>query len=88
MTDAVQKIYKKVTICTVDTDVVVLAVAMFRKIKPEETALALGSGTNLRYIGVHQIANKLGPSTCDALSLFHTLTVCDIVTHCDYVYSV
>ena len=65
------------TIRTVD--VVVLTVAMFRKIKPEMW-IALGSGTNLRYIGVHQIANKLGPRTCDALSLFHALTVCDIVS--------
>ena len=47
--DAVQKGYKEVTIRTVDTDVVVLAVAMFRKIKPEEMSIALGSGTNLRY---------------------------------------
>ena len=66
------------TIRTVDTDVVVLAVAMFRKIKPEEMWIALGNGTNLGYIGVHQIANRLGPSTCDALPLYHTLTVCDI----------
>ena len=36
---------------------------MFRKIKPEEMWIAFGSGTNLRYIGVHQIANKLGLST-------------------------
>ena len=47
--DAVQKGYKEVTIRTVDTDVVVLAVAMFRKNKPEEMWIALGSGTNLRY---------------------------------------
>ena len=55
MADAVQKGYKEVTIRTVDTDVVVLAVAMFRKIKPGEMWIALGSGTNLRYIGVHQV---------------------------------
>ena len=68
------------TICTVDTDVVVLAVAMFRKIKPEEMWIALGSGANLRYIGVHEIANKLDSSTCAAFPMFHALTGCDTVS--------
>lgn len=48
VSDAVKKGCKKVTIRTVDTDVVVLAVAMFSKIKPEEMWIALGSGANLR----------------------------------------
>ena len=40
MADAVQKGYRKVTICTVDTDVVVLAVASFNKIAPDELWVA------------------------------------------------
>ena len=68
------------TIRTVDTDVVVLAVAMFRKIKPEEMWIALGSGANLRYIGVHEIANKLDSSACAAFPMFHALTGCDTVS--------
>ncbi|KAL7373171.1 hypothetical protein ABVT39_000586 [Epinephelus coioides] len=78
--DAVQKGCKKVTIRTVDTAVVVLVVAMFRKIKPEEMWIALGSGTSLRYIGVHEVPKKLDPSTCAALPLFHALTGCDTVS--------
>ena len=70
VSDAVQKGCKKVTIRTVDTDVVALAVAMFRKIKPDEMWIALGNGANLRYIGVHEIANKLDSSTCAALPMF------------------
>ncbi|KAL7373698.1 hypothetical protein ABVT39_012891 [Epinephelus coioides] len=66
VSDAVQKGCKKVTIRTVDTKVVVLAVAMFRKIKPEEMWIAL--------------AKKLDPSTCAALPLFHALTGCDTVS--------
>ena len=80
VSDAVQKGCKKVTIRTVDTDVVVLAVAMLRKISPEEMWIALGSGSNLRYVGVHQIVNKLGPGTCDALPFFHAFTGCDTVS--------
>ena len=55
VSDSVQKGCKKVTIRTVDTNVVVLAVAMLRKISPEEMWIALGSGSDLRYVGVHQI---------------------------------
>ncbi|XP_061580540.1 uncharacterized protein LOC133446517 [Cololabis saira] len=80
VTDAVQKGLKKVTIRTVDTDVVVLAIALFRKIKPEEMWIAFGRGTSFRHISVHKIANKLDPSTCAAFPLFHALTGCDTVS--------
>ena len=63
VSNAVQKGCKKVTICTVDTDVVVLAVAMFRKIEPEEMWIALGSGTNLRL----QVRCKKAFLKCTAL---------------------
>ena len=42
--DAVQKGCNKVTIHTVDTDVVVLAVASFSKTAPDELWVALASG--------------------------------------------
>ncbi|QQP49586.1 uncharacterized protein LOC103506659 [Caligus rogercresseyi] len=80
ISDAVQKGLKKVTIRTVDTDVVVLAVALFRRIKPEEMWIAFGGGTSFRHISVHEIANKLDPSTCAAFPLFHALTGCDTVS--------
>lgn len=80
VTDAVQKGFKKVTIHTVDTVVVVLAIALFRKIKPEEMWIAFGKGTSFRHICVYEIANKLDPSTCAALPLFHALTGCDTVS--------
>lgn len=80
MSDAVQKGCKKVTIRTVDTDIVVLAIAMFSNIKPEEMWIGLGTGTSFRFIGIHEIANKLDPSTCATLPLFHALTGCDTVS--------
>ncbi len=48
---AVHKGCKTVTIRTVDTDTVVLAVEIFRKIEPEEIWIALGTGTSFRYTG-------------------------------------
>ena len=65
--DAVQNGCKKVTIRTVDTDVVVLAVASFSKIVPDELCVAFGVGSSFRYIAVHEmVASLFGP-----LSLKH-----------------
>ena len=41
---------------TVDTDVVVLALAMFERINTEEFRIAFGTGSNFNYIPVHSIA--------------------------------
>jgi len=80
VSDAVQKGSTKVTIRTVDTDVVVLAVAAFLKIKPEEMWIALGAGVSFRYIGVHKVVGKLDPRTCATLPVFHAITGCDTVS--------
>ena len=44
--DAVQKGYRKLCLRTVDTDVVVLAIAMFHQINPDELWLAFGTASN------------------------------------------
>ena len=46
----------KVCICTVDTNVVVLAIAMFNRIKPNELWMALGTGPNFWGIPIHELA--------------------------------
>ena len=51
--DAVQKGMRKVAIRTVDADVVVLAVASFNNINPDELWISLGTGFSFRHIGVH-----------------------------------
>ena len=78
--DAVQKGCKKVTICTVDTDVVVLAVASFNKIAPDEPRVAFGAGSSFWYIAVPQIVAKMNPRQCLALPGFHAFTGCDTVS--------
>jgi len=47
-------------ICTVDTDVVVIAVAKFWQIGLEELWVAFGTGKNYRCIAVQQIVSSIG----------------------------
>ncbi|KAK1888362.1 Fibrinogen-like protein 1, partial [Dissostichus eleginoides] len=78
--DAVQKGCKKVTIRTVDTDVVVLAVASFSKIAPDELWVAFGVGSSFHYIAVHEIVATMNPTKCLTLPVLHAFTGCDTVS--------
>ena len=78
--DAVQKGCKKVTIRTVDTDVVVLAVASFSKIAPDELWVAFGVGSRFRYIAIHKMVTTMNPTQCLTLPVFHAFTGCDTVS--------
>ena len=72
--------YQKVLVRTVDTDVVVLAIATTSKIDIQELWIAFGTGQHLRYIPVHEIAAALGPDRSEALPMFHAYTGCDTVS--------
>lgn len=72
--------HKKILICTVNTDdVVVLAVALAR-ILNEDTKVwvSFSLGKMFRFLAPHEIAQALGPVKGQALPMFHTLTGCDI----------
>lgn len=77
---AVQKGSKKVTICTVDTDVVVVAASSFSKINPDELWVALGTGSRFRYIAIHELVVTMNPRQCFTLPVCHALTGCDTVS--------
>ncbi len=62
---------------TVDTDVVVIAVAHFQDISLSEFWIAIGTGKHLRYLPVHDIARSNGPEKSRALLAFHAFTGCD-----------
>ena len=73
--------HHKIMIQTVDTDVVVLAVAVAQTLQPEdELWLAFGTGKNFRYLAAHEIAAGLGPEKACTLPVFHALTGCDTVS--------
>ena len=78
--DAVRKGFQKVMVRTVDTDVVVLAIAMFNQIGADELWLAFGTRSNFRYIPVHDVVAGMDPRICATLPVFHALTGCDTVS--------
>lgn len=78
--DAIQQGYSKALICTVDTDVVVLAIASVNRLNISELWITFGAGKNFRFIAAHKIAKALGPDRCVALPMFHAFTGCDTVS--------
>ena len=78
--DAVQTGCKKVTIRSVDTDVLVLDVSSFSKTGPDERWVAFGVGTNYQYIAVHEIVATMTPTKCLNFPVLHAFTGCDTVS--------
>ena len=69
--------FEKVMLQTVDTDVVVLAIATFHDLALSEIWIAFGVGKHLRYVPVHVIASSIGQQKSKALLAFHSFTGCD-----------
>ena len=78
--DAVKKGYRKLLVRTVDTDVVVVAIATLNRTKPDELWVAFGTGGYFRFIPFHKVAAAVGPRKSSTLPLFHALTGCDTVS--------
>ena len=68
---------QRVMIKTGDTDVVVLAVALFPELNLNKLWIDFGSGQNQSYFPVHAICNSLGAEKSKVLLLFHAFTGCD-----------
>ena len=75
--DAGCKGIRRIMIKTVDTDVVVLAVAHKQQIACDELWIAFGVGNHFRYIAAHELAAALGSEKAKALTVFHAFTGCD-----------
>ncbi|KAG0713094.1 hypothetical protein GWK47_016978 [Chionoecetes opilio] len=80
LADAVRDGFQKILLRTVDTDIVVLAVAATTKLKIQELWVAFGTGQHFRYIAAHEIAAFFGPDKSQALPMFHAYTGCDTVS--------
>ena len=78
--DAVKKGYRKLLARTVDTDVVVVAIATLNRTKPDELCVAFGTGGHFRFIPIHEVAAAFGPRKYVTLPPFHALTGCDTVS--------
>ena len=62
---------------TVDTDVVILPVALFPELNLNELWINFGSGQNQSFFPVHAICNSLGAEKSKGLLFFHAFTACD-----------
>ena len=83
--DTVYSGFVRIVVRSVDTDVLVLAVALVQKLQKQtqesiQLWVAFGTGTNLRYVPAHEIASSLGENNALALPAFHAFSVCDIVS--------
>ena len=72
--------FNKVSIRTVDTDVVVLAITSAQQLGITELWVAFGAEKNFRFLPIHELVNALGPQSCIALSFLRALTGCDTVS--------
>lgn len=72
--------HRQIIIRTVDSDVVVIAVAAYHLLDVDELWVAIGTGDKYRYMPVHIIASQLGPRRSAALPIFHAITGCDTVS--------
>ena len=78
---AAQHGHHKILICTIDTDVVVLAMMIAATLSAEhELWLAFGKGKTFQYLAAHKVATVLGPEKSQGLPMFHALTGCDTVS--------
>ena len=55
---------------TVDTDVVVIAIALFSRLNSNKLWIEFGTGNNKVFYPVHLICNNLGSEKCKALLFF------------------
>ena len=74
--DPVKSGFLRIVVRSVDTDILVLAVALVQKLQEQtqesiQLWVAFGTGTNLRYIPAHEIASSLGENNALALPAFH-----------------
>ena len=75
--DAVRHGYTKVMARTVDTDVVVIAVAKVQCLSLSELWIEFGVGKHLKYLPARDIYRSIGEEKSQALLAFHTFTGCD-----------
>ena len=70
--------HPRILIKTVDSDVVVIAVGMIKRVQGIlELWIEFGVGKHLKYIPVHELANSLGPQVSTAFLFFHAFSGSD-----------
>ena len=78
--DMVKSGHERVTVITVDTDVVVIALYAFWDLQIKELYIEFGVGKSKQWIPIHEIAAELGEEVCRALLFWYSLSGCDTVS--------
>jgi hypothetical protein len=74
--------HSEITIFTVDTDVVVIAVSQYHVLERmglKELWIEFGVGKNRKWLAVHSYALKLGQPVCEGLLFWYAFSGCDKV---------
>ena len=71
---------QKLSLKTVDTYVVVIAISVFHKLDLEELWVEFGTGVNLEWLPIHKYAENLGESICQVMSVWFAFTGCDTIS--------
>ena len=69
-----------VTLRTVDTDVIVLAIAASAQYEDKNIYIQFGVGDNKKILNAHAIRSEIGMDKALALPVFHAFTGCDTVS--------
>ena len=73
--------HSTVLVRSVDTDVVVIAIALYQKLETlREFWVWFGTGKNQRFIPIHAIAESLGKTKSLSLPMLHSVTGCDQIS--------
>ena len=73
--------HKEAYVCTVDSDIVVLAMEYFDQFNFSKLWIGFGCGKYYRDIPIHELYAALGPERSYVLPLFHALSGCDTTSH-------
>ena len=79
--DIARKGALRVKLRTVDTDVIVITMALFSKLALAELWIEFGSGKHKMFYPIHLFQRNLGDEKSRALLFFHAFTGCDQVSY-------
>ena len=69
----------KVSLKTVDKDVVIITISLFHKLDLEELWIEFGTGVNLEWLPIQEYAENLGESICQGMPVWFAFTGCHTV---------
>ena len=82
---AAQAGHRMIVIKTVDTDVVVFAISLFRSLQIDELWIEFGVGKSKRWLPIHTYSQNLGQDTCSGLLFWYVFTSAFTCLHFKFI---